>query len=92
VIYTAELSLADIADSVRKALNHPPATDGGDPLVIAAGGLRICVYAKEGGRPTQEGRERVVVPADLAEVIVSEFAEMTKGLLSNVAMATHLDS
>jgi hypothetical protein len=84
VVYTAEADLGDISAKIRNQLNI--AESGSDPLTTTQGGLRICVYGKEGLRPTPVNAGREVTAAQLPETIVAEFAHMTRGLLSNMAI------
>ncbi|MCU1322194.1 MAG: hypothetical protein JWM43_1843 [Acidobacteriaceae bacterium] len=86
VVYTAEPNLADIAGAIRKTLKRPELSPTDDPFTVAHGGLRVCVYGKEGLRTTQIGLDRALPPKQLPDMIISEFAELTKGLLSNVAI------
>lgn len=85
VVYTAEPKLSDIEGAIRRHLQLEEEAPT-NTLTIKSGGTRICVYGKGGARPIPIGEDHVKTPDQLAEVVVSEFAEMTKGLLSNVAM------
>jgi hypothetical protein len=85
VVYTAEADLIPIEKSIRKALNLVDAATNNN-LTIESAGTRICVYGKAGTLTNLIGDKRRIKPADLPEVVISEFTEMTKGLLSNVAM------
>ncbi|MGC2160736.1 MAG: response regulator receiver domain [Silvibacterium sp.] len=85
VVYTAEPKLVDIERGIRKHLKLEEENPT-DSLTITAEGTRICVYGKAGVRPAPIGEDRLKTPSELADVVVSEFTEMTKGLLSNVAM------
>jgi Response receiver domain len=87
VVYTAEPKLADIERGIRKHLKLEEENPT-DSLTITSGGTRICVYGKAGIRPAPIGEDRLKTPSELADVVVSEFTEMTKGLLSNVAMTS----
>lgn len=85
VIYTAEPNLIEIERAIRKRLKLEEIKPT-DTLTITSEGTRICVYGKAGIRPTRIGVDRLKTPLELADVVISEFTEMTKGLLSNVAM------
>lgn len=85
LVYTAEPKLVDIERGIRKHLKLEEENPT-DSLTITSGGTRICVYGKAGIRPAPIGDDRLKTPSELADVVVSEFTEMTKGLLSNVAM------
>ncbi len=84
VVYTAEPNLVEIERGIRKRLQLQETPT--ETLTILSGGTRICIYGKAGIRPTRIGDDRLKNPSELAEVVISEFTEMTKGLLSNVAM------
>lgn len=85
LVYTAEADLITIEKQIRKALDLVEAIPT-DTLTIMSAGTRICVYGKAGALTDRIGDERIKAPEQLPEVVVSEFTEMTKGLLSNVAM------
>jgi hypothetical protein len=85
VIYTAESNLADIEKKIRERLKLQEETPT-NTLTITSGGTRICIYGKAGTFAAPIGSDRGKKPGDLPGVVVAEFAEMTKGLLSNVAM------
>lgn len=85
VVYTAEPNLVEIERGIRRRLQLPENTST-ETLTITSGGTRICIYGKAGIRPTPLGDDRLKKPSELADVVISEFTEMTKGLLSNVAM------
>ncbi len=85
VVYTAEPNLIDIERDIRKRLKLEEEIPA-NTLTIMCGGTRICIYGKSGIRPARIGDDRLKAPSELADVVISEFTEMTKGLLSNVAM------
>jgi hypothetical protein len=85
LIYTAEADLIAIEKQIRKTLDLVEAVPT-DTLTIISAGTRICVYGKAGTLADRIGDQRIKTPAQLPEVVISEFTEMTKGLLSNVAM------
>jgi len=85
LVYTAEGDLIQIEKDIRKALDLVEATPA-NSLTISSAGTRICVYGKAGALASPIGDERIKTPAELPTIVVSEFTEMTKGLLSNVAM------
>jgi len=91
VIYTGELRLSGIIDEVEKVL-----TEGGalsvtrkDDFTVESGATRITIYGK--GNIEREGlaedlRPRMATLDQLPGMIVTEFSNMTAGLLSNVAL------
>jgi hypothetical protein len=91
VIYTGELRLSGIIDEVEKAL-----TDGGalnvarkDDFTVESGPTRITIYGK--GNIEREGlaadlRPRMASLDQLPGMVVTEFTNMTAGLISNVAL------
>jgi hypothetical protein len=85
LVYTAEADLITIEKQIRKALDMVEAVPT-DTLTITSAGTRICVYGKAGTMTDRIGDERIKTPEQLPIVVISEFTEMTKGLLSNVAM------
>jgi hypothetical protein len=85
VVYTAEPNLIEIEKGIRKHLNLEEMAPT-DTMTIMFMGTRICVYGKAGIRPGPIGENRLKTPAELADLVISEFTEMTRGLLSNVAM------
>jgi hypothetical protein len=85
VIYTGETNLDFIAQSVRTVLKVDPAT-AADPFTIQRGAVRVAIYAKEAARLGQAEKARAIKGTDLPEIVVSEFAHLTRGLVSNVAI------
>lgn len=86
LIYTGEEDLNGVADSVRSSLNLPEPTLADDPFTIQRGAARICIYAKEQARLPNGAKCRRIDFDKLPQAIVAEFAHMTRGLLSNVAL------
>ena len=86
IVYTGENDLDQITASIRTGLKLPEQTDSDDPFTIERGAARICVYAKEQSRLPAAKRKRKIEVAKLPEVVVEEFANMTRGLVSNVAL------
>lgn len=85
IVYTAEADLTAIEKQIRKTLDMVEAVPT-DTLTIISAGTRICVYRKAGTLTDRMGDVRTKMPTQLPGVVISEFTEMTKGLLSNVAM------
>jgi CheY-like chemotaxis protein len=92
-IYSGALTLRQIALRLRKALAEGRATQfkkDGD-FAITAGSVRIVVFAKSTTRLRRTDvalRERVVAGADLPDRLITEFAQMTTGLVPHVALAS----
>jgi hypothetical protein len=86
IVYTGENDLDQITTSIRTGLKLPEQTDSDDPFTIERGAARICVYAKEQSRLPAAKRKRKIEIEKLPEVVVEEFANMTRGLVSNVAL------
>ena len=86
IVYTGENDLDQIATAIRAALKLDEQGSFDDPCTIERGAARICIYAKEQSRLPATKRARKVEISRLPEVIVAEFANMTRGLVSNVAL------
>lgn len=91
-IYTGESTLADITTRVRATLDQllPNESRGPDePFAIRRGPVRVVVYAKEGTMLPEEDPElhkRISTADNLPARLVTDFAQMTSGLVSNVAL------
>jgi response regulator receiver domain-containing protein len=91
VIYTGELRLSGIIDEIEKVL-----TDSGaskvlrkDDFTVESGATRITIYGKS--NVDREGladelRPRMAPLDQLPAMVVTEFTNMTSGLISNVAL------
>jgi hypothetical protein len=86
IVYTGENDLDQITTSIRTGLKLPEQDDSDEPYTIERGAARICIYAKEQSRLPATKRKRKIAVAKLPEVVVKEFANMTRGLISNVAL------
>jgi hypothetical protein len=84
LIYTGEKNLNGIAAAICEDLRIPVCPQGS--CTIETGGMRIVIYAKSGTDVLPDLQKRVISPDLLPDTVVSEFVEMTKGLLSNVAL------
>lgn len=92
-IYTGENSLVEIVEQLRKELD---ALVGGkyeysrnEPFAITRGPIRVAVYAKAGTQLPEEDPVlygRIAAPEELPDRLLRDFAEMTSGLVSNVAL------
>ena len=85
-IYTGEPGLPDIFERVKSTLknssiNYPESEPA--RYVVSRGPLRVAVIPKQGsGAPDAP----TVSEKELPDRLVNEFVEMTKGILSNVAL------
>ena len=86
IVYSGENDLDQIAQNVRVALKLPEDNNLDDPYTIERGAARICIYAKEQSRVSVGNRARRIDIDKLPEVVINEFANMTRGLVSNVAL------
>ncbi|MEN3326714.1 MAG: hypothetical protein V7638_1521 [Acidobacteriota bacterium] len=92
VVYTGEEDLAEIIDQLASALQAAGISDveAKDPYTLEKGPVRITVYAK-GNVPTSRENQDLsarVIPIDsIPDTLIAEFADMTFGLISNVAIA-----
>ena len=91
-IYTAEPELGKILDSLKTAIaDHYPeaellpnsAESDRETKWISKGPIRLVVIPKGVGGYDENG----VVEADLPERLIAEYAELTRGLLRNVAFS-----
>ena len=91
-IYTGEPNLDGVSARVQDAISEfygDEEMDARNPYRISKGPLRIAILAKEGTPVSSSytaGAQRVSED-DLAIRLVDEFAQMTEGLLRNVALA-----
>src|ERR1035438_6639251 len=83
IVYTGENDLDQIASAIRAALKLGEQSGSDDPFTIERGAARICIYAKEQSRLPAAPRTRRVEIGRLPEIVVAEFANMTRGLVSN---------
>ena len=91
-IYTGESDLGMVAERAAEALSEHYDGNINRPshFVAQKGSVRVVVFGKEYTRLLREDTalsERIVRTSELPSQLISEFAEMTKGLLSNVAIA-----
>jgi len=87
IIYTGENVLHDIRDKVNEKLEELFSDVQKDnDFTFQKNHLRISIYAKEGTGIPEEYKDREVSIPELAEKIVNEFTEITKGLVSNAAL------
>jgi hypothetical protein len=86
IVYTGENHLNPIASAIRETLRLPEQDGSGDPFTIKRGAARICIYAKEQSRLPADEQSRKVEIGRLPAIVVAEFANMTRGLVCNVAL------
>jgi hypothetical protein len=89
VVYTGAVDLLEVAEKVGErlhlALGSPPLKDG--EFAFQAGPIRVAVLGKPNSYRTAESKgQQVQSDADLPLWATVEFASMTKGLVSNVAI------
>lgn len=84
VVYTGEGALDKIADSIAEVLEPENRQDDG--LVLRRGPIRVAVYAKADARNIGPHAGRMVSFSELPERLIADFAEITKGIVSNVAV------
>ena len=88
LIYTGEKDLKVVIDDLAKILTQNGAQNTRiDDFTINSAGTRITVYSKGNIELSDEVlRSRVSPPDQLPSTVVAEFAKLTSGLLSNVAL------
>lgn len=84
VVYTGEGALDKIADAISEVFE--PECRQEDGLVLQRGPVRVAVYAKDRARNIGPHGSRRVSFQELPERLITDFAEMTKGIVSNVAV------
>lgn len=91
VVYTGQENLAEIAEQIKTRLE----TDGlrdvklKDAYTLQSGPVRIAVYAKENVQISSENKDlaaRVIPIEQVPDKLISEFTDMTMGLVPNVAL------
>jgi hypothetical protein len=88
IVYSGENNLGQIANTLRSALKLPEPAPTEEALTIERGSARICVYAKEHSRLPKGQQRRRIKAAKLPDIVISEFSNMTRGLVSNVAVSS----
>ena len=83
VVYSAEKP-SKIRDKIEKTLNG--IFEGSDDYTFIQNATRICLFAKED--TIGADRSRIVNEKELPDRLISEFAEITMGLLSNATLAS----
>lgn len=89
LVYTGEKRLTTVIDDIAKVLERSGVKERSrkDAFTIESGGTRITVYGKGNVDPKDDILRTRMSPFDeLPNTVVAEFAKMTAGLLSNVAL------
>ena len=91
-VYTGERDLRAVADQAAQALSERYGEDPDRPSAFVAlkSPVRLVVFGKQYTQVPSEDTElseRIVEPSALPKRLIREFAEMTMGLMSNVAIA-----
>lgn len=84
-VYTGDGNLDTIAASIADVLN--PSSREEEGLVLQRDSLKVVVYAKEqASNIGMHNEDRRVRFSDLPERLITDFAKMAEGLVSNVAI------
>lgn len=94
VVYTGQKKLKKIIKTLKAKIteiknDHSLSIKIESPndYTVKAHSIRICAFAKEGIKDKiLESDQRIVTNENLAERLISEFTEMTAGLVSNAAL------
>ena len=91
-IYTGERDLRAVADKAAQALSirYGEEPDRPSDFVALKNPVRLVVFGKQYTQVPKEDTElsgRIIEPSALPKRLIREFAEMTTGLMSNVAIA-----
>ena len=84
-IYTGQSGLASIVDRVRKDLGLAKDSLREDGMALTSENVRIVAFSKPLNEKGSHSRE--IPEADLPTRLVSEFAQLTSGLVPTVALA-----
>jgi len=89
IIYTGEPDIYSISASIKEKITEEFDTDfrlDDNDFAFQKGHLRIAIFAKEETIVNPGCEERVLSITDLPERLSTEFAKITSGLVSNVAI------
>lgn len=89
IIYTGEPDIDSISDSIKEKITEEFGTDfnsDDNDFAFQKGHFRIAIFAKEETIVNPGCEERVLSITDLPERLSIEFAKITSGLVSNVAI------
>ena len=84
IIYTAE-NIAGISKKIEEKYNGDFKVDD-KGFTFSRGHLHLAIFAKEGVDVPEEYKDRVLSVNQLSEQVSVEFAKITAGLVSNVAL------
>lgn len=85
MVYTGEPNIDAISEKIKeKHCDNFNKNDGG--FAFSQGHLRIVIFAKDGASVPDEYSDRVLSIDDLSDRVIAEFAKITAGLVSNVAL------
>ena len=88
IVYTGE-KIRTVSDKIQSSFSgnsrHQLNSDDSG-YVFTLNHLRISIFGKENVQVEEANRERIVEEKNLPEVLIKEFTEITKGLISNVAI------
>lgn len=90
LVYTGELNLEQVAIDISKDLDSLKlqVSQEGFNVLLPGLGTRIAVFGKHGPKRPPEAAKRVLNPDELPQTVIREFSEISRGLLSNAAMAS----
>jgi len=89
IIYTGEPNIDSISESIKEKLAEEFDSDfnfDDNNFAIYKGHLRIAIFAKEETRVNPDYQDRVLSIKDLPGRLSIEFAKITSGLVSNLAV------
>ncbi|HWW37840.1 response regulator receiver domain [Pedobacter sp.] len=84
-IYTSNPDLSDIVEKVKQTIKMNFETPKVDGFEISRGPIKVVIYQKYGGSGSIDPK-RVVNEGELPARLIGDFTNLTKGLLSNVAL------
>ena len=87
-VYTGASDIRAIAESIENELSEWEFQRDNGAVTLSYGHCRIEIYAKSGTQLDRELLDRSVEEAQVADVLISNFAEMTRGLLPCIALTS----
>ncbi len=88
-VYSQNPKLRDVIIEIKKTLKEKIDLKAEGDFTLCTGAIRICAYKKTGGINNATDlllTDRTVDETELTQKLIGEFAELTKGLLSNAAI------
>ena len=88
-VYTGEEDISRIGQTVKdemQGFGYAFDSENGDNVVLFHQHCRIVIYAKSNTPLRQEIQNRAIAESDIAERLIDDFADMTEGLLPNIAL------